>query len=43
MDIFTLLEEVQAIARTGLHYTDNHYDRERYGRLLDLAVAGYAA
>jgi len=41
MDIFTLLEEVQAIARTGLHYTDSHYDHERYERLLALAVEGY--
>jgi len=29
MDIFPLLNEIQAIARNGLHYTANPYDRER--------------
>jgi ADP-ribose pyrophosphatase YjhB (NUDIX family) len=42
VDVFALLEAVQAIARTGLHYTDDPYDRERYQSLLDLAVAEYA-
>jgi ADP-ribose pyrophosphatase YjhB (NUDIX family) len=41
MDLVTLLDEVQAVARTGLHYAENPYDRERYQRLLDLALAGY--
>ena len=33
MDIFALLNEIQAIARTGLHFTPGAYDRERYERL----------
>ena len=41
MDIFTLLNEMQAIARTGLHYTASDYDRERYERLLNLAAQTY--
>jgi ADP-ribose pyrophosphatase YjhB (NUDIX family) len=36
-----LLDEIQAIARTGLHYTAGSYDRERYERLLSLASKGY--
>lgn len=42
MDLITMLNEVQGIARSGLHYTENYYDRERYERLLALAVEGYA-
>ncbi|MCP4423149.1 MAG: NUDIX domain-containing protein [Chloroflexi bacterium] len=41
MDILALLNEVQAIARTGLHYTSGTYDRERYQHLLDLSVQSY--
>jgi ADP-ribose pyrophosphatase YjhB (NUDIX family) len=37
-----VLDEVRAIARTGLHYSDNPFDRERYEKLLDLAVREYA-
>ena len=33
---------MHAIARTGLHYSDNPFDRERYERLLDLAAREYA-
>jgi len=40
MDIFPLLDELQTIARNGLNYTANPYDRERYERLLRL-VTGY--
>ena len=36
MDIFPLLDELQTIARNGLNYTENPYDRERYTRLLEL-------
>jgi ADP-ribose pyrophosphatase YjhB (NUDIX family) len=36
-------DEVRAIARTGLHYTENPFDRERYERLLKIAADGYAA
>jgi len=42
MDIFSLLDEIQTIARNGLHFSRNPYDRERYGRLMDLAVQTYA-
>lgn len=41
MDMIGLLNEVQALARTGLHYSENVYDRERYERLLALACEGY--
>ena len=37
----TLLElgdEIRAIAKTGLHYTAAHYDRERYEQLIELAA-----
>lgn len=42
MDIFGLLDGVQAIARNGLNYAQNPYDRERYEKLLDLATASYS-
>ena len=42
MDILSLLDEVQTIARNGLLFSENHYDRERYDRLLDLAVKEYS-
>lgn len=41
MDALPLLEAIQAIARNGLAYADNPYDRERYQHLLDLACACY--
>lgn len=41
MDLLHLLDELQAVARTGLLYATDPYDRERYTRLLDLAVEGY--
>lgn len=41
MDIVALLNEIQSLARTGLHFTSGTYDRERYGRLLELAAQGY--
>jgi ADP-ribose pyrophosphatase YjhB (NUDIX family) len=43
LDVFALLDEVQAIARTGLHFSDNPFDRERYTKLLDTAQRQYAA
>ena len=43
LDTFALLDEVQAIARSGLHFSDNPFDRERYSRLLDAALRGYDA
>lgn len=43
LDIFALVDEVQAIARTGLHYSENPFDRERYTRLLAAAQREYTA
>lgn len=42
MNITALLEELQAIARNGLAYAQNVYDRERYERLLELSCGHYA-
>ena len=42
MDLFSLLDELQTIARNGLAYSTNAYDRERYERLLTLATTAYA-
>ncbi len=41
-DIAALLDEVRAIARTGLHYAENPFDRDRYERLLALTAREYA-
>ena len=43
LDVFALLDEVQGIARTGLHYSTDPFERERYTRLLAAAERGYAA
>ncbi len=40
MDIMPLLDELQTIARNGLFYAADPYDRERYERLMQL-VTGY--
>jgi ADP-ribose pyrophosphatase YjhB (NUDIX family) len=37
-----LLDEVRAVAQTGLHYSTDPFDRERYERLLGIATAEYA-
>ena len=42
MDKISLLDQLQAIARNGLHYSDNEYDRERYERLLNLTAEQYS-
>jgi ADP-ribose pyrophosphatase YjhB (NUDIX family) len=42
IDWLTVLDEVRAIAQTGLHYSTDPYDRERCTRLLELATRGYA-
>lgn len=42
MDVVALLEELQAIARDGLTYAQNVYNRERYERLLELSAQRYA-
>lgn len=41
MDILPLLDELQILARTGLHYAQNPYDRERYSRILELTSHYY--
>jgi hypothetical protein len=41
MDIFPLLDELQTIARNGLNYAENPYDRERYTRLMELVSHYY--
>lgn len=43
LEAFALIDEVQAIARTGLHFSENPFDRERYTRLLDAALRGYTS
>jgi ADP-ribose pyrophosphatase YjhB (NUDIX family) len=40
-DALGLLEKLQAIARLGLHYTKDVYDRGRYEQLLELVTAHY--
>ncbi|MEM7536069.1 MAG: NUDIX hydrolase N-terminal domain-containing protein [Chloroflexota bacterium] len=41
MDIYSLLDELQTIARNGLHYAHDPYDRERYERLMAVATETY--
>jgi len=41
-DTFALLDEIRAIARTGLHYCTDPFDRARYERLMELATQEYA-
>ncbi|HWT77970.1 MAG TPA: NUDIX hydrolase N-terminal domain-containing protein, partial [Candidatus Methylomirabilis sp.] len=41
MDIFPLLDELQTIARNGLNFATDPYDRERYERLLTIAITYY--
>jgi ADP-ribose pyrophosphatase YjhB (NUDIX family) len=42
MDIFSLLDTLQTIARNGLSYPTNEFDKERYERLLDVATQTYS-
>lgn len=42
MDIVSLLDSIQTIARNGLRYPTNEFDRERYERLLSLATKIYS-
>jgi ADP-ribose pyrophosphatase YjhB (NUDIX family) len=42
MDIYGLLDEIQSIARSGLSFTRDVYDRERYEHLLRLAEGSYS-
>ena len=41
MDMIALLNEIQAIARTGLNFASSDYDLERYERLLALSSQSY--
>lgn len=42
MNILNLLDELQTIARNGLHYATNPYDRERYERLMQIVLEYYS-
>jgi ADP-ribose pyrophosphatase YjhB (NUDIX family) len=42
MDVYALLDELQTIARNGLFFSTNEFDRERYTRLLKLSTQSYA-
>jgi len=30
--------EIQALSQTGLHFAENHYQRERFSRLFEIAA-----
>ena len=36
-----LIKEIRAIAQSGLHYTKDHFDQERFERLLEITSALY--
>jgi len=42
MNIAALLDELRSIAQLGLNYAQDPYDRERYERLMRLAVTEYS-
>lgn len=42
MDIYSLLDELQTIARNGLQYAASAYDLERYERLMNLVTQAYS-
>ena len=42
-DIYLIADELRSIADLGLHYAENDYDRERYGRALSLSARLVAA
>ncbi|ASQ91735.1 hypothetical protein CHL67_09110 [Prosthecochloris sp. GSB1] len=37
-----LIREIRALAQTGLHYTKDPYDKERFERLLEISAALYS-
>ena len=37
-NIYLVADELRSIADLGLHYSENDYDRERYGRALSLSA-----
>lgn len=42
MDIFSILDSIQTIARNGLRYPTSEFDKERYERLLELTTKTYS-
>jgi ADP-ribose pyrophosphatase YjhB (NUDIX family) len=42
MNFLTALEEIRGIAQNGLMYCNNEYDRLKYSRLLEIAIAQYS-
>jgi len=40
--ILAFIEQVRAVAQSGLHYAENPYDRDRYQRLLDFSLEEYS-
>ena len=42
-EIYLIADELRSIADLGLHYAENDYDRERYGRALSLSARLVAA
>ena len=42
-NIYLIADELRSIADLGLHYAENDYDRERYGRALSLSARLVAA
>ncbi|MBI1276552.1 MAG: NUDIX domain-containing protein [Anaerolineaceae bacterium] len=43
MNVAALLDELRSIAQLGLNYAQDPYDRERYERLMQLAVTEYSS
>jgi 8-oxo-dGTP pyrophosphatase MutT (NUDIX family) len=41
IDILSLLDELRIMAKAGLFFTDDPYDRERYERILELVAEYY--
>jgi len=41
MKLLDILDELRAMAQTGLNFADNQYDRERYERLLEIVHESY--
>jgi 8-oxo-dGTP pyrophosphatase MutT (NUDIX family) len=41
VDVLPLLDELRAMAQTGLNYTDDPYEEDRYERILELVAEYY--
>ncbi|MBN2500875.1 MAG: NUDIX hydrolase N-terminal domain-containing protein [Anaerolineales bacterium] len=37
-ELYNIADELRAIANTGIHFTDSHYDRTRYEQILQLSA-----